>query len=227
MNYMPCIVCLTEDAKRSPGAGDFARFDCPRCGSFALSGTAERTLETRLSEKPFRRSLMSYTLRRMQQANDKHLRIIPDYDLPTFWRNETLPSPQQQADNLILWIGDNQETSFATTRIDRSAIAAWIGISISLPANSTGWVWLNSQLEPKHLYEATISQGRVLDLRLTMEGWARYQSLKKTETESRTAFMAMKFNQPALDRVVELCFRPAVKRAGFKLRVLTDKQPAG
>jgi hypothetical protein len=23
------------------GDGDFARFDCPRCGSFALSGTAE------------------------------------------------------------------------------------------------------------------------------------------------------------------------------------------
>ena len=163
----------------------------------------------------------------MQQADEKHLRIIPDYDLPTFWRNETLPSPQKQADNLILWIGDNQETAFATTRIDRSAIAAWIGLSISLPADSTGWVWLHSQLEPKHLYEATISQGRVLDLRLTMEGWARYQSLKKTETESRTAFMAMKFNQPALDRVVEICFRPAVKRAGFELRVLTDKQPAG
>ena len=39
--------------------------------------------------------------------------------------------------------------------------------------------------------------------------------------------MAMKFNQPALDRVVEKCFRPAVKRAGFELRVLTDNQPAG
>jgi hypothetical protein len=226
---MPCIVCLTgdEDAKRSPGAGDFARFDCVRCGSFTLSGTAERTLETRLSEKPLRRSLMSHILRRMQQADDKQLRTITDDDLPTFWRNETLPTPQQQADNLILWIGDNQETSFATARIDRSAIAAWIGLPISLPADATGWVWLHSQLEPKRLYEATISLGRVLDLRLTMEGWARYQSLKKTEIESRTAFMAMKFNQPDLDRVVEKCFRPAVKRAGFELRVLTDKQPAG
>ena len=39
--------------------------------------------------------------------------------------------------------------------------------------------------------------------------------------------MAMKFNQPDLDRVVEKCFRPAVKRTGFELRVLTDQQPAG
>ena len=176
---MPCIVCLTEDAQRP-------RPICPsfRCGSFALSGTAERTLETRLSEKPLRRSLISHTLRRMQQANDKHLRIMTDDDLPTFWRNERLPTPQQQADSLILWIGDNQETSFATTHIDRSAIAAWIGLSISLPDDFAGWVWLNSQLESKHFYEAKIEQGRALNFRLTMEGWARYQSLKKTEIES-------------------------------------------
>ena len=129
---MRCLVCVTEDVKREARRGDFARFDCRRCGSFVLSGTAEPTLETKLNEIPLRRSLISHTLRRMQQADDKHLRVIPRYDLPTFWRNETLPTPQQQADNLILWIGDNQQTSFATTRIDRSAIAAWIGLPISL-----------------------------------------------------------------------------------------------
>ena len=60
-----------------------------------------------------------------------------------------------------------------------------------------------------------------------MKGWERYERLKKTETESRTAFMAMKFNQKDLDRVVAECFRPAVKRTGFELRLLTDRQPAG
>jgi hypothetical protein len=43
-----CIVCDARNAKRQPGAGDFARFDCPRCGSFVLSGTAEAVLERRL-----------------------------------------------------------------------------------------------------------------------------------------------------------------------------------
>jgi hypothetical protein len=38
--------------------------------------------------------------------------------------------------------------------------------------------------------------------------------------------MAMKFNQPDLDDAVK-CFRLAVERTGFKLRVLTDGQPAG
>ena len=39
--------------------------------------------------------------------------------------------------------------------------------------------------------------------------------------------MAMKFGQSDLDRVVEECFRPAVKRTDFELRLLTDQQPAG
>jgi hypothetical protein len=86
---------------------------------------------------------------------------------------------------------------------------------------------LHSQLQGEQLHEAAIREGRALDLRLTMKGWERYQRLKKTEIESRTAFMAMKFNQRDLDRVVAECFRPAVKRTGFELRLLTDRQPAG
>jgi hypothetical protein len=201
------------------------RFDCRRCGSFVLSGTAEQTLETRLSEKPLRRSLMSHTLRRMQQVGDKRLRVITDGDLPTFWRNERLPTPQKLADNLILWIGDNQETPFRSASIDRSAIAAWIGLPISLPNDTDGWVWLHNQLDVKSLYQhGEVRQGRILDLKLSMYGWEKYEQLKHMEIASRTAFMAMKFNQPNLDHVVEKCFRPAVKRTGFELRVLTDDQ---
>jgi hypothetical protein len=164
----------------------------------------------------------------MQQPDDRRLRVITDNELSTFWRSERLPTPQQQADNLILWIGDNQETNFTPARIDRSAIAAWIGLPISVPNDSTGWVWLHSQLQGEQLYRMeVIRQGRAFDLQLTMKGWERYERLKKTEIDSRTAFMAMKFNQTDLNRVVAKCFRPAVKRTGFELRLLTDRQPAG
>ena len=88
----------------------------------------------------------------MQQPDDRHLRVITGGELPTFWRSERLPTPQQQANNLILWIGDNQETAFTPARIDRSAIAAWIGLPISLPNDSSGWVWLHSQLQEEQLY---------------------------------------------------------------------------
>jgi hypothetical protein len=67
----------------------------------------------------------------------------------------------------------------------------------------------------------------VLALKLTMAGWEKHEQLRKTNVESRTAFMAMKFNDAELDRVVDECFRVAVRRTGFELRVLTDHQPAG
>jgi nucleoside 2-deoxyribosyltransferase len=38
--------------------------------------------------------------------------------------------------------------------------------------------------------------------------------------------MAMQFDSE-MDRVVKDCFKPAVARSGFELRVLTDGQPAG
>ncbi len=58
-------------------------------------------------------------------------------------------------------------------------------------------------------------------------GTHRYQNLKKTEIESRTAFMAMQYGDSVLDKVVADCFKPAVQRTGFELRLLTEKQPAG
>ena len=225
---MPCIVCQSEDTNRTPGTtGDFWGFECRRCGVVSLTDSARAELPGKLNEVPLRRSLMSHTIRRMQRGGDRVPRPIETYDLATFWRNEKLPTPQQQADSLILWIGDNQETAFSVASIERPAIAAWIGLPISQPDDSTGWVWLHSELKGQQLYEANIREGRSLDFRLTMKGWERYQSLKKTEIESRTAFMALKFNQPDLDRVVAECFRPAVKRTGFDLRTITDQQPAG
>lgn len=35
------------------------------------------------------------------------------------------------------------------------------------------------------------------------------------------------FNEPALGRVVDECVRPALDRTAFKLRILTETQPAG
>jgi hypothetical protein len=69
--------------------------------------------------------------------------------------------------------------------------------------------------------------GGIVRIMLEMPGWERYEALKKARIDSRTAFMAMKFGEPELDQMVEECFRPAVKRTGFELRILTDQQRAG
>src|SRR4029077_18337389 len=70
------------------------------------------------------------------------------------------------------------------------------------------------------------SGGRI-GLRLSIGGWGRDEHLRRTVVQSRTAFMAMKFGDAELNRVVSECFGPAVARTVFTLRRLTDEQPAG
>jgi hypothetical protein len=224
-----CIVCNNRNATTQGGLGDSVRFDCQRCGSFVLDGTAEATLPQRLAEEPLRRSLMSHTLRRMQRPGQTDLHIIRDHELPTFWSEGRLPSPLEQADNLILLIGDKQPTPSTWVDVTPSVIAATIGIAVSADGNdSGGWSWLHSQLEPKNLYRLhPTPTGGVVRIMLEMPGWEKYEALKKEKIESRTAFIALKFGQPDVARMVDECVRPALERTDFKLRILTDPLSAG
>jgi hypothetical protein len=222
-----CIVCRTSNSSRQGGNGDFARFDCPRCGSFILSGTAEAALEGLLTEVPLRRSLMSHTLRRMQLPSDKHLRVIKDTDLADLWSEGRLPTPLEQADNVILWLGDNQETPSSWARTTVSVLASTIGIALEAGGDSQGWGWLHDQMQQQQRLYKLVDDGSSVRLMLSMAGWGRYEQLKHQRIESRTAFMAMKFDDSALDEAVQNCFKPAVARTGFELRVLTDQQAAG
>jgi hypothetical protein len=76
------------------------------------------------------------------------------------------------------------------------------------------------------LFTSAYNHGDVR-LQLTLAGWEHYTKLKRVQNESRTTFMAMKFGDAELNDAVARCFRPAVQRAGFDLRVLTDHQEAG
>jgi len=153
--------------------------------------------------------------------------MIGSDDLPTFWAQARLPSPQRQADELILWIGDNQPNQLEYADTPHSPLAAYLGLPLSPTGDGTSLAWLLTEIQSKGLYEKAVRGDPNLHLRLTMDGWTRYEELKRTNIRSRTAFMAMKFGDATLNRVVTECFRPAVERAGFELRLLTDEQPAG
>ena len=216
-----CIICGTPGTSRTATL-QAARYDCPRCGSFILASDAELALESAIAQVPLRASLMSHALRRTPTTGTMH--PIKQGELSAFWSAARLPTPLEQADRLILFIGDNQPTPDDWVEITPLALSALLGIAIT---SDKGWAWLNGQLKPKELYNLKESQNGKIRLRLSMEGWKKHGALKKERNESRTAFMAMKFGEPELDRAVAEYFKPAVKRAGFELRILTDQQPAG
>jgi hypothetical protein len=227
-----CLVCETPDATGSnPGVGDFFRIDCKRCGEFDISGTATAMLSSAFTEGVHRRALMSHTIRRMIgiQTGSRPPMIVSD-KLENYWPTDRLPTPSTQADQLILLSGDSQLSPEDPIRFAGHFLNAWVGTSLTRPDHPhEGVEWLLTHLADEKLLQSHIEPGavRFYRLQLTMRGWETYAKLKETRANSRTAFMAMKFGDAMLDDMVEACFKPAVGRAGFELKKLTDEQPAG
>jgi hypothetical protein len=161
----------------------------------------------------------------MQRPDGTPIQISQE-ELRTFNLDDPIPSPAQQADSLILWIGDQQPSHAQELEILGSEVSAWIGLPITSDFGDEGLAWLLQQPQIQVLVKEHDAINGPTRLALTFEGWQRYEALKHAQVESRTAFMAMQFDSE-MDPVVKGCFKPAVARTGFELRVLTDGQPAG
>jgi hypothetical protein len=221
-NYR-CPVCETTLTAFSPPG----TYNCPRCGEFILTGSLQPELPGKLSGGIHRRAIMSHKLRRMMQDGQAPPKIST-YTVDSFWTNEVMPTPAEQADDLVLWAGDHQRSPDRPHRAELYSLGAWVGTSLLDGNPHTGIRWLLTHLaDEKLLNSSGIVQSNTADLQLTMLGWRRYAELKKRRVESRTAFTAMKFGDPTLDGVVKDCFKPAVARTGFELRLLTDQPKAG
>ena len=172
-----------------------------------------------------RRSRVSHIIRR-QQAKGGSVSVRPDL-IPDWLSTHNSPSPTKQLDELILWVGDNQPSPNEAATSTYWSLSAWVGTKLTPGKGVSNLVWLLHQPKFKELAEFTQLDPENVEMRLTMAGWVRYHDLRQAKNESSVAFMAMKFNQPELDQVIRECIAPAVERAGFVLRTLTDGQPAG
>src|SRR5262245_46024142 len=99
-----CPVCkstLTHPLNRV--GGEAHDLDCPHCGR--LTVTAHSLVDLHAERDDFRRQLLSHTVRQMQVGDSR-----PYLDSATVSRileTRTLPTPKQQADNLVLLLGQS------------------------------------------------------------------------------------------------------------------------
>jgi nucleoside 2-deoxyribosyltransferase len=77
-----------------------------------------------------------------------------------------------------------------------------------------------------HLLGAMGVQGQA-QATLSFAGWEYYEQLSKGGAVYQKAFMAMKFGDPVLERMLAEVFRPAAAQAGFELFKLDDVPKAG
>lgn len=225
-----CPICgVDRPTLYNTHRADWQRIDCRRCGEFDISGTALAILPDELRKSIYRPSILSHVVRRMTASARPS---IDEYMLPTLFLNDELPTPRRQSNDLLLLVGDQQLSADEGIRLALHFVGAWIGTaSFNGPFNGVHWHLNHLQtaglLSSVHLQHESPEGNQVYSLQLTMPGWDAYEELRRVQSESKTAFMALKFGDPELNRAVDECFKPAVERTGFRLRILSEPGPAG
>jgi len=161
--------------------------------SLAHSGAGE--LRSKLDSRPHRRALMSHNIRRAEQTNAKPP-LISTYNVESFFLGERLPTPQRQADDLILWVGDNQSSPDEAIRCDVPFLSAWVGTSLkSSDLKGGGLHWLCQYLTDSKLLKIEPKTKSNWSMGLTMEGWHKHSELRRQGASTSQAFVAMWFNE--------------------------------
>lgn len=219
-----CKICGSP-AKIFEYAGQEAfNLNCPRCGLFHLSKDALIKFER--SDNPEKIISVSYWIR--QHQAESGLPIVIDLKIMrTILETPFVsPKPIEQANNLILWMGNTLKTPDQNTHIDVIDLTSIIGAY-----NERGVIYIAGYL----LKEGFISNDemrkgivpKTYRSNLTFKGWEKYDELKRTSKESRLAFMAMQYDNELLDRIFNEVIIPAVKETGFDVRKLDQEKRAG
>jgi len=223
-NKTKCPVCekVTVSESARDGKNDLNYVDCSNCGRYALGGIAQGVLSSGWAGN---KQVLAHWIRKRANINN------PPFVLNEFLelvRTVQLPSAHEQRDNLLTAIGDSLKHPGERIEIDADRFQAITGTATP---QSLEWLlqeFLNAKIVSGAMMGIAGDDDFVLDgATLTLDGWTQYFELKRSDKQSRLAFMAMPFKFPELTNVFESCFVPAVKRAGFELRRVIDNQGAG
>lgn len=209
-----------EVTVNEPYEGGQFRVNCDVCGTYDLSQVVLQDVRQRFADSPELAPLISYAIRKMQKEDS-----IPLIRAALFKKltETTLPPLQEQAENLITWLGD-KTTSSPGSPVD--VMFEEVTPIIGSPDKQTARFVIKSMQEKGYLADSGHTVA-FAPTNLTFDGWKYYEELKHTASESYLAFMAMPFRNEALDKVYKECFKPAVAKTGFELRRVDENAPAG
>lgn len=220
-----CPVCSASlRSIQRDGANHRFRIECSRCGKFRLSEEALSFLPIKLSGDAKAVALLAHEILKLQKRSEWPLLTTGLIDELL---EKPLPSPAEQADNLILWLAEISDYPGDVVLVIAEINAFQIGA-----INGHGFELIFDHVYSKGFIEghATRTADRGLTsarIRLTMEGWTCYEKLHRGKASGRKAFMAMQFDNSDLQDIFKTFFKPAVKSTGFDLIRLDEFPKAG
>ena len=220
-----CPVCQTEDTRVQAlhGGPDLNGWSCPRCSDFYVN---EHVFLDRTLKNDMQRAVLSHWIRTKHESmikappDEQSSSIVLDRKTVESIIKNPLPSIAEQKNKFILWVGDNSGPG------ESVPVNANLQQSIMGAMTPGGFLLVLDHLKNTGLLKPTVVGGPS-DTALTCEGWEYYEELRRGTINSRTAFMAMQYNETQLNDIVENVFRTAVRQTGFDLTVLRDKPKAG
>ena len=226
-----CPVCksvLNEIKNANNHDFPFA-YDCPRCGKFIPN----RRLESKLcrqngKSEEEKRAIVSHAIRQMQKKDGNDCNVI-NAPLIDAILKQSLPTPFEQKDIFMRWIGDSIESGGDYIGVNEHSILAIIGAKTENEFNFA----LDHLSEDKLVKYSKappgmqVNMGNCGDITLSLAGWKYYEKLKRGAIDSRKAFMAMEYGNEELDKIVDKHFKPAVADTGFELIRLNDNPKDG
>ena len=228
MNYASgCPVCGDQMATcHSHSSHDGVVVDCPRCGNFELSGSAETVARHLvIGMKPEKADAISHAVR-LQTLRATARRTYFNSDaLEALRREAILCQPIEQLENLVLWLGSDK---FNDPAAGKQATTGQLASIVGARNDFSSLLYLlQGAKERKLLRFQSDGPTNRHEVQLTFDGWEQYALLSRVREDSRNAFMAMAFSDVDTDRAYRESFKPGVADAGFNLRRLDEGQPAG
>jgi hypothetical protein len=220
LKVISCRICVggthVITFREGIGRNGVVRVDCPNCGTYSTSG---ELIEDGVDDVPAGdRVRLSSWIRERWRRGDSPLVLRHDIDVAV----KSLPrlGPAEKANRLLLTLA--HAAGEPGTPIQASAI---------VPADA----WASNKAELNLYRNWLVERGFIRpfmggdrEYDLTLPGWIEVDRLRShQEAIGNRAFMAMQYGDSELDQVVSDHFAPAVTQAGFELRRLDHKQPAG
>jgi hypothetical protein len=232
MSESKCPVCkgLYGGQCKTSDGGDFdgKSFACEMCGSFKISGSA---LSGKLSESAnqltaIQRAALSHRIK-TAQTNPGQLPIVVTTWLDRFLKDAKLPTPPDQARNIVRFIGDRISLDGEALKSLPNSLWTIVG-----SANPMLCYSVVKQLFERGVIlgvpsEAMDRPGNMLNADLSLEGWEAYQDEKRGRLSGSYGFIALKFGDDVLDPFLSGVIKPAINKMGYSLVDMRDVAQPG
>lgn len=223
-----CVVCKSPSCILIGSVGLKTQYQCDVCGRYdAASSVLKGKLYTQDDQlTALQRAVLSH---RIREANDagRDPPLLTTYEVDDVIANGRLPTPAQQAINIIRFVGDR----ISPVGRPLGDIPPCFHASVGSP-NRDFALRIAKQLRGAGYLDAIScghmqSPDEIMEVDLTLAGWAEFEKERRGQTAGGYGFIALKFNDAVLDPFVQAVVKPAVSSLGFELVDMRDSAEAG